>query len=70
VVGVDPAGHCTGCGHTAPDCPSGGRCRGTFEPPRYCPACGRRLRVVIIPTGWTARCRDHGPVPADADSRA
>lgn len=31
-----------------------------LEPPRFCPRCGRRLNVRIIPTGWTARCRDHG----------
>ena len=51
-----------------PRLPTGGHCQGAYEPPRYCSACGRRLRVVIIPTGWTARCRDHGPVATGAGS--
>ncbi len=54
--------HCEGCGRILAECPSGGGCRGRFEPPRYCPACGRRLRVVVTPTGWSAICRDHGRV--------
>ena len=55
-----PGRHCSGCGRIPPACPTGGMCRGGYEPPRYCPECGRRLRVLIIPTGWTAECRDHG----------
>jgi hypothetical protein len=31
-----------------------------LEPPRYCAACRRRLVVQITPTGWTARCAEHG----------
>lgn len=31
-----------------------------FEPPRYCAACGRRMVVQVTPTGWTARCSEHG----------
>ena len=36
--------------------------RATLEPPRLCPECGRRLRVVVTPASWTATCRDHGHV--------
>ncbi|MBV9660703.1 MAG: hypothetical protein JO337_06060 [Acidimicrobiales bacterium] len=54
--------HCTGCGRAVPDCPTGGHCTSRFEPPRFCPHCGRRMRVVVIPTGWRASCRDHGLV--------
>jgi hypothetical protein len=31
-----------------------------LEPPRYCPACRRRLIVQVVPTGWAARCSAHG----------
>ncbi|MGZ4617244.1 MAG: biotin synthase auxiliary protein BsaP [Frankiaceae bacterium] len=36
----------------------------TLEPPRYCPSCGRRLVVQVLPAGWTARCSQHGELPA------
>jgi hypothetical protein len=31
-----------------------------FEPPRYCPDCRRRMKVQVLPTGWTATCVAHG----------
>jgi hypothetical protein len=31
-----------------------------LEPPRYCPECRRRLKVQVVPTGWTATCVEHG----------
>jgi hypothetical protein len=31
-----------------------------LEPPRYCTACRRRLVVQVVPTGWSARCSEHG----------
>jgi hypothetical protein len=31
-----------------------------MEPPRYCAACRRRLVVQVTPTGWAARCVEHG----------
>ena len=38
------------------------RCRRAreLEPPRYCPHCRRRMVVQVHPTGWTARCSEHG----------
>lgn len=72
------ATHCTGCGrplvasvdvpgappgHTGQDrCPG---CARPIDPPRYCPACGRWLAVAVSPTGWRARCRDHGDIGPD-----
>jgi hypothetical protein len=47
--------HCTGCGAT-----SCSGCARTLDPPRFCPACGRRLTVMVTPGGYRARCRDHG----------
>jgi len=54
------AAFCDRCGEPA----AGGheRCAVArdLEPPRYCPACRRRLVVQVVPTGWTARCAEHG----------
>jgi ribosomal protein S18 acetylase RimI-like enzyme len=33
-----------------------------LEPPRYCTWCGRRMVVQVHPTGWTARCVEHGSI--------
>ncbi|HEY7048740.1 MAG TPA: hypothetical protein VH373_16080 [Jatrophihabitantaceae bacterium] len=33
-----------------------------LEPPRYCAQCRRRMVVQVTPTGWTARCVEHGDV--------
>lgn len=31
-----------------------------LEPPRYCPECGRRLKVQVSPLAWRATCSRHG----------
>lgn len=31
-----------------------------LEPPRYCVWCGRRMVVQVHPSGWSARCVEHG----------
>ncbi|MBC7677467.1 MAG: GNAT family N-acetyltransferase [Pseudorhodobacter sp.] len=31
-----------------------------LEPPRWCPRCRRRMVVQVHPTGWSARCSEHG----------
>ena len=31
-----------------------------LDPPRYCPECRRRMVVQVMPTGWSARCSEHG----------
>lgn len=33
-----------------------------LDPPRYCARCRRRMVVQVHPTGWTARCVEHGTV--------
>lgn len=33
-----------------------------MEPPRYCAACRRRMKVQVTPLGWTAECSRHGMV--------
>ena len=35
-----------------------------LEPPRFCARCRRRMVVQVLPTGWTARCSEHGTVEA------
>jgi hypothetical protein len=31
-----------------------------LEPPRFCSECRRRMKVQVVPTGWTASCVEHG----------
>lgn len=33
-----------------------------LDAPRYCPCCGRRMKVQVLPTGWLAECSRHGLV--------
>ena len=33
-----------------------------MEPPRYCAACRRRMKVQVAPLGWTAECSRHGVI--------
>jgi ribosomal protein S18 acetylase RimI-like enzyme len=33
-----------------------------LEPPRYCTQCRRRMVVQVHPTGWSARCVEHGTI--------
>ncbi|GAA2603326.1 hypothetical protein GCM10010399_37840 [Dactylosporangium fulvum] len=32
----------------------------TLEPPRFCPRCRRRMKVQVLPQGWSAACVEHG----------
>lgn len=32
----------------------------TLEPPRFCPHCRRRMKVQVLPAGWSAICVAHG----------
>ncbi|HEY0699923.1 MAG TPA: hypothetical protein VGD43_19195 [Micromonospora sp.] len=32
----------------------------TLEPPRFCPRCRRRMKVQVLPAGWSAVCVEHG----------
>lgn len=54
-------GHCgeaaDACDHSA--CVS----RLELEPPRFCRACRRRMKVQVTPRGWTATCAEHGSLP-------
>jgi hypothetical protein len=38
----------------------GCRQRLLLEPPRYCGACRRRLKVQVTPRDWSATCVEHG----------
>lgn len=50
---------CTFCGRPATD-GAHTTCQLGLEPPRYCAQCKRRMVVQVTPTGWTARCSEHG----------
>jgi hypothetical protein len=52
---------CDRCGRPLSDGDhSGCRAARRLEPPRYCPDCGRRMKVQVVPSGWTATCVEHG----------
>ena len=52
------------CGHCGQELTPEGHeaCRrmAELDPPRYCPHCRRRMVVQVTPTGWSARCVEHG----------
>jgi hypothetical protein len=53
--------YCDRCGQPADAGPHPGCVAAReLEPPRFCPACARRMVVQVVPTGWTARCVEHG----------
>ncbi|MGC4746521.1 hypothetical protein ACLQ28_12745 [Micromonospora sp. DT201] len=33
-----------------------------LEPPRFCPRCRRRMKVQVLPVGWSAVCVEHGEI--------
>lgn len=55
---VLPLAHCPLCGEPGRHAGCDGRLR--LEPPRYCGQCRRRMVVQVHPTGWSARCVEHG----------
>ncbi|MFP5313281.1 MAG: hypothetical protein ACLGH7_12920 [Actinomycetes bacterium] len=66
-----PAAFCGHCGEASdggvrPPSNAHQQCgeRLAMEPPRYCPACRRRLKVQVTPLGWTAQCSRHGGIAA------
>lgn len=52
------------CGHCGEELTPEGHaaCRrmAELDPPRYCAHCRRRMVVQVTPTGWSARCVEHG----------
>ncbi|MPZ27008.1 MAG: hypothetical protein GEV12_11470 [Micromonosporaceae bacterium] len=36
-----------------------------LEPPRFCPDCRRRMKVQVLPSGWSASCAVHGRTGPD-----
>jgi NADH pyrophosphatase NudC (nudix superfamily) len=32
----------------------------SYDPPRFCGDCGRRMVVQVTPAGWVANCSRHG----------
>lgn len=52
--------YCGQCGE--PGTHEACRRRLALDPPRYCGQCRRRMVVQVHPTGWSARCVEHGTV--------
>ena len=50
-------GHCGEPGVSHPD---------PLDPPRFCTRCRRRMVVQVYPTGWSARCVEHGILQSDS----
>ncbi len=52
------------CGHCGealtPEGHAACRRMAELDPPRYCTQCRRRMVVQVTPTGWSARCSEHG----------
>jgi ribosomal protein S18 acetylase RimI-like enzyme len=52
------------CGHCGealtPEGHAACRRAAELDPPRFCGHCRRRMVVQVTPTGWTARCVEHG----------
>jgi len=52
---------CGQCGESLkPEGHAACRRAAALDPPRYCEQCRRRRVVQVTPTGWTARCSEHG----------
>ena len=57
--------YCDRCGRPAADGDHAGCVAARrLEPPRYCAQCRRRMKVQVVPTGWTATCVEHGTITA------
>ncbi|WP_092375400.1 hypothetical protein [Micromonospora phaseoli] len=56
-----PAPWCDRCGAAAAT-GTHDRCAAarSLEPPRFCSHCRRRMKVQVLPVGWTAACVEHG----------
>ena len=59
---VGPAAevYCPACGEPAAGEHEACVRRLLLEPPRYCTACRRRMKVQVTPRGWSAACVEHG----------
>jgi len=61
VLDGDPRVWCDHCGRpTADGVHAGCAAARALEPPRFCPACRRRMKVQVLPAGWSAVCVAHG----------
>lgn len=52
----EPTGAAPGVGRDHAACDR----RLVLEPPRFCTACRRRMKVQVTPRGWSAECVEHG----------
>ncbi|MFV2104104.1 hypothetical protein [Micromonospora sp. LOL_024] len=55
-----PAPWCDRCGAASAGAHDGCAAARALEPPRFCPHCRRRMKVQVLPVGWTAACVEHG----------
>ncbi|NES17175.1 MULTISPECIES: hypothetical protein [Micromonospora] len=66
VAPAEPAGAGRWCDRCGEPSAAGGHdaCAAAraLEPPRYCVHCRRRMKVQVVPTGWSAVCVEHGEI--------
>jgi hypothetical protein len=56
---------CDRCGEAVDTGPHAGCVAArVLEPPRFCPRCRRRMKVQVLPAGWSASCVQHGELTA------
>jgi hypothetical protein len=53
-------GFCDRCGESLDRDHAACAAARALEPPRFCPQCRRRMKVQVVPSGWTATCVEHG----------
>ncbi|MDG4802073.1 hypothetical protein [Micromonospora sp. WMMD980] len=52
---------CDRCGESVADGPHAACAAArALEPPRWCATCRRRMKVQVVPAGWSAVCVEHG----------
>ncbi|MFI5837880.1 hypothetical protein ACIA5A_29805 [Micromonospora sp. NPDC051300] len=56
-----PARWCDRCGESVAEGPHAACAAArALEPPRWCASCRRRMKVQVVPAGWSAVCVEHG----------
>ncbi|MGK5739173.1 hypothetical protein [Micromonospora sp. URMC 103] len=54
---------CDRCGEATGDAPHEACASArALEPPRFCARCRRRMKVQVVPVGWSAVCVEHGEI--------
>ncbi|MEU0155599.1 MULTISPECIES: hypothetical protein [Micromonospora] len=62
-AGAAAPGWCDRCGGSVAGAPHEACAAArALEPPRWCAHCRRRMKVQVLPVGWSAVCVEHGEI--------